>query len=130
MADKTKFASSKQKPKAARFNDAKFVNYELNVDEKRSCKQWLPSLEEYDDALLKFVDQGYRVSVKFDNYTEAYSAFGQSFDAGNINAGLILTGRGSTPAKAIKQMLYKHFLVFDQEWGGWAEPGQSVEFDD
>lgn len=116
--------------RAERFNNDKFVNYELTVDEKARCKAWLPTLEEFDDALLKIEESGYRVATKYDNWGNCYGAFITAVEATNSNSGLILTGRGSTPCKAIKQAMFKHFVVFDMEWGGWAERSADLDFDD
>lgn len=128
--DKYKLNGGKKQEKKARFNDVRFVNYELTKEEKQSCKAWLPTLDEFDDCCLKFVEGGYRYSVKWDDYTQSFACFAQSDGSRPDNSGLLLTGRGSTPSKAVKQAMFKHFVVFDLDWGGWAERGSPEELDD
>lgn len=123
-------AKKPAKKQASRFNDLKFVNYELTKDEKTRCKAWLPTLEEHEDALLKFCESGYKISVKWDDYSNSYAAFAQATQPDDDNFGLLLTGRGSTPHRAVKQALYKHFMVFDLQWGGYAERRDIEELDD
>lgn len=116
--------------KKGRFNDVQFVQYELTKAERDHCKTWCTTLEEFDTAFLNIIDAGYRVSAKYDDYSKAYSAFVQTFDQADAHFNCILTGRGSTPTKAIKQALYKHFVVFDREWGSWLERREPSIIDD
>lgn len=130
-SDKYAHNSSKKKAETKeRFNDVRFVNYDLSADEKVQCKAWLPDLSLVDDALLKLVESGYRVTLRYDERSSGYSCFVQSTDEKSDNAGLMLTGRGSTPLKAAKNALFKHFVVFDLVWSAWAEKPSATEFDD
>jgi len=130
MTSEYKDKKNAGKSSAPRFNNAKFVNYELSSDERAACKAWLPNLDAVDDALLKAVEQGYKISVKWDTYSQAFSAFMVTDDSKTENVGIINTGRGSTPLKAIKQALYKHFVVFDLVWSPFAQGGPRTELDD
>jgi len=111
--------------------DLKFVNYELNADERAACKLWCVEQGELDDKVLKCCEAGYRFALKWDARSKAFACFmSADGDAAKVNGGLMNTGRGSTPFKALRQALYKHFMVFDAEWGGFAEAVDWSAIDD
>lgn len=122
MTFNSKGVESKKSPKKAeRWNNVRFINYELSQEETLSCKTWNVTLEELDKALSALFDDGYRLSCKFDEYGQCYGAFLNAPASGSVNSGFCLSGRGSTPVKAVKQLLYKHFHILDQHWEQWAE---------
>jgi hypothetical protein len=116
--------------KADRFNNAKFINYELTLEEQATCKRWLTDFDEYDGKLFEFLDDGYKVSVKRDVYNNCFSCTATHPDMKLEGKDLLLTGRGSTPYKAVKQCLFKHYVVFEGEWGGFMERRAVEEIDD
>jgi len=122
--------SSTVKAKKERFNDAEFVNYELGKDEQARCKAWQFDLDTLSDALLRLADSGYVVSCKFDTYSEAHSAFLRQAVPDGENAGYILSGRGSSPLKALKQVIFKHFVLFEQSWAQYSTPKITEDYDD
>jgi hypothetical protein len=117
-------------PRSPRFNDVKFVQYELDVVQQKACKDHVVSPDEIFDSLLALCSDGYSVSVKYDGYSRAYAAFMQQRTEGGRNFGLILTGRGSSPFKAVKQLLYKHSVCLDGDWGEYVERDGPVVYDD
>jgi hypothetical protein len=126
--------SAKQKPKdvngTAAYNNSVFVQFELTAEQKAECKAWELDIDQLDALLLKLLDSYYRVSAKWDDFSNSYAAYLQTTDAGHENFGLILAGRGSTPAKAIKQVLYKHFKVLAGEYSRWVDERKQEEIDD
>jgi len=67
------------------------------------------------------------------NFDERNNAFGCWFlpqGEKHVNAGFILTGRGSSPIKAFKQAAFKHYTLFDTLWGEYAAPNNADEIDD
>jgi len=111
---------------AERFNAARFVQYELDEAERQSCKGWSLDGDQLWLEVLALLDDGYTLSCKWDTFSESYACFVQI--RGNDqhpNAGLILTGRGSTPAKACKQAIFKHKAI-DASWLQFAERKQQV----
>lgn len=110
----------------SRFDSSRFVQYELDEDERLKCKQWSLSCDDLWMELLALCDDGYSVSVKFDAYSEAYACFVQvRGDTDNPNNGLILTGRGSTPFKSVKQAVFKHKSI-GPSWVRYAEKSKPV----
>jgi len=47
-----------------------------------------------------------------------------------VNAGLILTGRGSSSYKAFKQAFYKHAVLFSEQWPRGIDERGTPEIDD
>lgn len=108
-------------PTTPRYNNTVFVNYELSVDEKAHCKVWLEDILTFDGQFQRFISDGYKTSVKWDEKNNAFACYVTHPKQKFNEADLLLTGRGSTPCKAIKQAMFKHYVVFDCEWGGYAE---------
>ena len=54
----------------------------------------------------------------------------QKIDPNSANGGLILTGRGSTPFKSLKQLLFKHYNVMGERWETFETPPRSKDIDD
>lgn len=105
---------------APRWNDSLFVQYELNDAQLTQLKGMDNDGDTLLDAVLEEVDNGYKFTIKFDTFSEAYACWMLPDSAEHINTGLILSGRGSTPAKALKQLLYKHRVCLDGDWRGHA----------
>jgi len=109
-----------------RFDSSRFINYELDTAEQAQCKGWVVSSDDLWEEVSALVDDGYAVSVKFDTKSEAYASFVRGgSEEGAANRGLILTGRGTTPAKALKQAVFKHKKLGGQ-WGEFAEKRTAV----
>lgn len=96
-----------------------FINYDLTVNEAADCKAWILTIDELDSYALKMVEEGYNITLNYDQRNHAYGCFIKCRDAGMENEGRILTGRGSTPFKALKQALYKHHFIFKGVWGSY-----------
>lgn len=102
--------------KAARFNDVKFINRELTTDEQKTLKAQ-PFEPQTGWDQIDALTESYRVTLKFDDYSGAYSASLTPLSEQNENWGYILTGRGSTALKALKQVLFKHHVLCgDKPW--------------
>jgi len=107
--------------RAERFNDARFVQYELDESQRVECKGWSLDGDALWLELLAYIDEGYSFSLKFDGRSASYACFMQIREHDeHPNAGLILAGRGSTPAKACKQVIFKHRAV-GATWAEFAE---------
>lgn len=101
------------------FVQAEFIQYELSAEETRTCKGWEYSESDAFDALLKLQDAKYKVTFRWDEYGQCYGCWLLPDKTDPDNAGLILTGRGTTPFKALKQVCFKHYMVFS---GAWPKP--------
>jgi hypothetical protein len=121
------------KPKAPvqkRFNDVTFVNWSLSPEEKSDCKAWILSLEDYDAALGRLIEAGYKTTLSYDNFRHCYTASIVPTKDAKDNQGYILTGKGSTATKALKQALYIHFYVMGESWASYSTAQSVEELDD
>jgi len=110
-------ADIRAKFKQQKFNDVKFINRELNSDEKSELKAIEFSDSDAWLAMDKYSEE-YKFTLRYDERSACYSCFMQPTGMEHINAGFILAGRGSSLVKALKQTLYKHErLAFEQDWG-------------
>jgi hypothetical protein len=123
--------SGKAKPaKTSAFVKAEFVNLELSDEQRLALKAQVLDLGDCDDALLKLNEAGYGLKLKWDAYSESFAAFLQTDDEADENYGFILTGRGSTPLKALKQILYKYYVICEGEFWKFAKKPSKAELDD
>lgn len=110
---------------ALRFNDVVFIKRELSADEQRACKEQVLTGAAFAIQLVDVTSKGYKVTLRFDDFTGGYAAYMQHTSAAHANYGYILTGRGSDVLKAFKQLLYKHYnLCPDQDWKTLAGPAK------
>lgn len=120
---------SAPKQTARRFNDAKFVQRELTSDEQADCKLREFTESDFQNLVEKYSEE-YSITFKWDNYSNSPACFMRPIDPSHENTGYILTGRGSTFAKAFKQLLYKHeVLCGDGTWSQW-DKERAFSFDD
>jgi len=119
---------SKKSP-APSFVASEFINFPLSKEQKSEIKAWLPTFEELDDILLKLTEGEYRVTLRYDDRSEAYACWFNPVGEEHPNIGLTLSGRGSTPLKALKQALYIH-NVFEGDWAGNYKSFKEDDMDD
>lgn len=131
-ADQKNDARNKQPrtAKAARFNDSQFIQYELDDAQLKELKAVEMTGDDILDAVLEEITNGYKFTIKYDSYSDCFGVFMQDSDGTTGNGGYILTGRGSTPAKALKQVLWKHRTCLDGSWAGYAERRGGAIIDD
>jgi len=112
----TKQVSKPRQQSGNSYEQATFIQVELSDAEREKCKAW-----DYDE-LTAFTDienlmaDGYKVTFRWDEYSECQACWILPAKDDPLNAGLILTGRGSTPHKAFKQAMYKHEVLFERAW--------------
>lgn len=107
--------------KTARFNDVRFVNYQLPKEVKEALKEKPFSPEQFLDALMDMNDAGYSVKFKYNSFQSCYECYVQQTDPKHANADMILPGRGSSPSKALKQACFIHYEVTQGHWEGFLE---------
>jgi hypothetical protein len=116
--------------KKERFNDATFINIELDKAQSAECKSWEVAAVDLFEFLLGVADAGYSTTIKWDDFSEAYSAFMRPLDTTSANDGLILTSRGSSVFKAVKQLAYLHNVVTEGNWGPFKPQQLRLPLDD
>lgn len=103
-----------------------WVNYTLSADQKAELKS---QIFDFDNALLRLTEEGMKVTIAYDDFNECYSCYLIPKSPDHANAGCILSGRGSTPIKAVKQAAYIHWNIFDGDWSD-ARQSHREELDD
>jgi len=126
----SKGAAQPRSTKAERWNEARFVQLELTDEQAKSLKATQVSADEIFAQMEKMIDDGYKFTIKFDGYGDCIGAWCQAATPDGPNSGIILTGRGSSAAKALKQLLYKHHVLLDGDWSVAAERRAPTVLDD
>lgn len=118
------------KPTTPRFNDVKFVNWSLDAEQKQQCKAWLLSEGDIANAMDNTIQAGYKITTSWDGFRSCYTCSLVPTESAKSNHGYILTGKGSTSLKAVKQALFIHYLVMDEDWAAYSTAGNAEELDD
>lgn len=110
MAKKAPVANGKV---PAKQSDIVWVNYTLSDEQKQEIKAQSFDVE---TALVRLTEEDMKVTISYDDYNECYSCFLIPKKQESINYGCILSGRGSTPIKSVKQACYLHWNIFEGNW--------------
>lgn len=125
MSNKNGRAPKTERP-VKKDSGVSWVNYTLSTDQKAELKA---QTFDFDNALLRLTEEGLKVTIAYDDYNECYSCYLIPKNPDHPNAGCILSGRGSTPIKAVKQAAYIHWNIFDCDWSD-ARQSKREELDD
>jgi len=120
---------SSGKSSTASYQASEFINYPLSAEQKKEVKNLKPTFEEMDDELLKLTEAGCRITLRYDERSSAFAAWINPSGEDSPNNGLTLSGRGSTPLKALKQALYIHNL-FEGDWANNYRQFKEDDLDD
>jgi len=112
------------------FKQSEFVQYELTKEQQAQCKFWDVTLSELFAAMIKLTESGYKVTLRYDDRNKCQACWIIAPPGEHKNAGMILPGRGTTPEKAFKQCLFKHFNLFGEEWPSPMSKHEAEEIDD
>jgi len=127
MPKKTTRATNKQPQPAFRG----FLNIDLSDEDRSIIKSTVYDDAEWHGDIHKWIDNGFKFTFGYDNYNHCFSVIGARNDREHLDAGILLTGRGSTPSKAFKQWVYiQTRLVGDATWTELLDTGVTQEIDD
>jgi hypothetical protein len=95
----------------------KFVRCDLNEELKSALKDWAndEDTEDLIDMICDCVSDGYVVSIKPMKDTGFLAAMTGMYGTVN-NKGMCLTGRSSTPERAVWSLIFKHYVVLKKNW--------------
>lgn len=113
-----------------RFNDWQFIQYELSESERQQLKGLPVWDENWDSWLDRFCEAGCRITLKYDTPNRCRAAFASTVDEKAPNGKLVLSGRGSTTLKALRQLLFKHYVSAGGDWHTLMRGSIPQEFDD
>jgi hypothetical protein len=118
------------KPSNSSYEQATFIQVELEPGEQAKCKAWEFSEDDAWGMMHQMTDDGYKITFRWDDYHECAACWILPDKEKSENAGLILTGRGSSSFKAFKQAIYKHSVLFEEIWPREQDTRGRVEIDD
>jgi len=101
------------KKPVARQSDIVWINYSLSDEQKQEIKS---QQFDFETALVRLTEEDMKVTISYDDYNTCYSCFLIPKKPESTNFGCILSGRGSTPVKAVKQACYLHWNIFEADW--------------
>lgn len=107
---------------------ATFVSVTLTDEDRAAIKAAPNSFESVDDTLIALITDGYKFTLKLDAYNQCFACY-MAAPEKSANQNCILTGRGSSPLRAVKQAVYMHRVVLDGDWPDVNEP-KRASFDD
>lgn len=97
------------------FKPSNFININLTGEQIAENKAWRLSIEEMDNLMHALCFDGFKFTMRFDKFNDCFACWLVPPD-GHRWSGRILAGRGSTPTKALKQLLYVHYKALETDW--------------
>lgn len=120
-------ARKKSSQMVAQQERSRFVSVDLTKQQKADMKARMPDERSVFEWLAKFQDDGYKITVRHDEWNKCVACFCFPEDEESDNGGYILCGRGSDPFGAIRGALYRHYVLFEGVWGN--RDHQSIDDD-
>lgn len=122
---------SKSPPRPASSGFRGFINYTLTEDDKATIKRIEFDSDDVLSWLDKVIDSGFKLTFSYDDYSHANMCVGTRQDKEHEDFGILLSGRGSTPAKAFRQWLYlKDSIIGDATWTSFLVSATAADIDD
>lgn len=83
-----------------------FINYNLTDDEKKFLKEQGVDHERIWDSTESAIEAGWTFKFSWDGYNRSYQVVVSQRHPDSPQIGYLLSGRGSSPMKALRQALY------------------------
>lgn len=93
-----------------------FINVELPPGAKKAWLAWHELGTPLTDALDRMLLDGYKITLKYEEKNDAYSAFCTGSTSDHHNAGWGLSERAGSSATALSRMVYIHAVVLNGDW--------------
>lgn len=106
-----------------------FINVPLNASDVERVAALLPDFTNCLTELLAVLDEGYKLSHSYDAKNHSYIASLTDSREDSVYHKHTLSGRGSSPFKALVALYYKHVVVAQQDWGNLAKPNATGSAD-
>lgn len=103
-----------------------FIDYNLTPMDKETLRGLIDEGDLYFEQLTHLVDAGYEVRLKIDENGGGVRAMLIDPDYDESPDFHILTGRGATSHGAIFSVLYRHFVVAQEDWSTLVVAGNDV----
>ncbi len=119
----------KERPANVSKQGDEFVQLELSTEQKRDLKVTYENIVTLSLAVDEMLEAGIKLTLKTDNRGNGYVAFAFA-DPDSDNAGFILTGRGGSSTRALRELVYKHVNILGGEWSQYRSRAADVGGDD
>lgn len=105
--------NSAQSPKKA---NVEYINIDLRGSHRQDLIKWVETCEPLTDMLEKVANSGLKIGISFDNYNECFQASITQLPGVDDNGPtLVLIGRGGNIVQALQALLFKYFIVLEEE---------------
>lgn len=108
--------------------DIEFVNWELTKEQKSDAKRYEISPVELFGALERLIDDGFRISFKFDDYNKCFNCSFTEPTRDGAKSCRCIVSRGPSIMDAARIACYKHFVILEGDWGNLS--ATTIERDD
>lgn len=100
---------------------------DLTEKQKTDMKARFSTDAELFELAGKALEADYKITVAMDKYSGGFAAYMFPVGEEHLNAGHILTNRGASYFSAMRGLLYRHYVVFDQTWGNREAQGMDED---
>lgn len=104
-----------------------FVRCELTSEQKEALVMAISDGLLHSENCLDMVDEGYKISITYDEKNHTYIATASDNRENSVNAKRCLSARGATRAVAMCALYFKHSVVL---LGNWVENEQTNKSDE
>jgi len=94
-----------------------YVNVTLTDEDKIDYEAWLGQGDLPEEAYHDALAEGYQFTIKFDSQGDCFQCAVSRWDVGADDAGIIYTGRSSSPRTAMQKAVY--VLSRKLNWSLW-----------
>lgn len=109
-------ARGKSSPKPSAQRNVEYVNVDLSKERKAELVEWCEKNPQLIDQLEKTLDSGLRLGAAWDSYNECFQAsLTQLPERGSDGTTLVLMGRGATVFQALQALMFKYWVILEQE---------------
>ena len=105
--------------KSGKYESIPFIGYiDIKLDKagKAECAAFVQATTSAWALIDEYCENGYRISVAWDERSNCFKCSITCTDAKNDNAGYVLVGRGSHSEGAVLQAIYKERYVAQGRW--------------
>lgn len=105
-----------------------FVNVAVSVSDAAKIDEYFPAIEAVYDAMVEVMTDGYRVAFNYDMTRDAVVASLTCRNDGLPNHNGVLNAFAGDWFTALKVVLYKHYVVLNEQWSDRSGMAARPEF--
>lgn len=96
-----------------------FVNVTLPPGAKQAWQAWHEMGTPLTDGLDRMLLDGYKITLKYEEQNDCYSAFCTGATSDHNNSGWGLSERSGSSAVALSRLVYIHTVVLNGDWDAY-----------